>query len=70
MANFFLFGLAIFTVFASLEAYKIRATINGKTTIMEYDEFMKVIKEDGQYIVTMNHIEDSTKTNYKFTFNN
>lgn len=36
----------------------------------EYEQLMKVIKEDGHYILTMNHIEDSTKTNYRFTFNN
>ncbi len=36
----------------------------------EYEEFMKVIEGDGQYILTMNHIENRTKTNYKFTFQN
>ncbi len=37
---------------------------------VEYDEFMKVIKENGLYIMTMNHVEGRTKTYYKFTFNN
>ncbi len=37
---------------------------------VEYKEFMDVIKENGSYIMTMSHIEDSTKTNYRFTFNN
>ena len=36
----------------------------------EYEEIMKVIEGDGQYILTMNHIENRTKTNYKFTFQN
>ena len=36
----------------------------------EYDEFVNVIKDDGLYILTMSHIEDSVKTYYKFTFQN
>tara|TARA_A200000159_G_scaffold118055_1_gene111819 strand:+ start:396 stop:860 length:465 start_codon:yes stop_codon:yes gene_type:complete len=37
---------------------------------VEYNEFMNVIKDNGSYIMTMSHIEDSVKTNYRFTFNN
>ncbi len=36
----------------------------------EYDEFMKVIKDEGSYIATMSYLQDSTKTYYKFRFNN
>tara|TARA_R100000773_G_C4221040_1_gene119889 strand:+ start:3530 stop:3994 length:465 start_codon:yes stop_codon:yes gene_type:complete len=36
----------------------------------EYDEFLNVISNDGLYILTMSHIEDSVKTYYKFSFYN